>query len=198
MLHIKEVIVVEGKYDKEVLKKITDAPIVCTGGFSLYKNPALKSYLKKEAEKNGIIILTDSDSAGFRIRNYIKQCIGEKGKIINAYVPTVLGKEKRKAAPGKEGILGVEGFDKTVLENVLKKSAVQLEKGNEKKPFIGKSEFFSLGLSGGEESAELRKKQAKKLGLPLRISANAMIDIINKTVSEKDFFDAVEKINQTK
>lgn len=194
MLHIKEVIVVEGKYDKEALKKITDAPIVCTGGFSLYKNPSLISYLKREAQKNGIIILTDSDSAGFRIRNYIRQCIGSRGKITNAYIPSVRGKEKRKTEAGKEGLLGVEGINLKKLEQILKKAAAF--KNAKKEKFVDKAAFFSLGLSGGEQSFALRGALAKELGLPVRISANSMIDIINKTMTKEEFFSAVEKINK--
>lgn len=194
MLHIKEVIVVEGKYDKEALKKITDAPVVCTGGFSLYKNSSLISYLRSEAKKNGIIILTDSDSAGFRIRNYIRQCIGERGKITNVYIPSVPGKEKRKTEAGKEGLLGVEGIDLKKLEQILKKTASL--KNEKKEKFVDKGVFFSLGLSGGAQSGEMRKRLAAALGLPLRISANSMIDIINKTMTEKEFFSAVEKINK--
>ena len=196
MLHIEEIIVVEGKYDKERLKKITDAPIVCTGGFSIYKNKQLINFLKQAAENNGIIILTDSDSAGFRIRNRIKQCIGNNGKITNAYIPSISGKEKRKLVPGKEGLLGVEGIDEKVLEEILLKAATACKE--EKKIYLDKARFFTEGFSGKADSEERRKELAKLLNLPLRISANSMIDIINKTVSEKDFESAVLKIQSRK
>lgn len=198
MLHIKEVIVVEGKYDKEALKRITDAPVVCTRGFNLYKNRSLINYLRNEARKNGLIILTDSDSAGFRIRNYLRQCIGSEGKISNAYIPTVEGKEKRKTVPGKEGLLGVEGIAPEILEKILKKASKGNEECRERKKITDKTEFFALGLSGGENSADMRKELAKELGLPVRISANAMIDIINKTVSEAEFKTAVIKLKDRK
>lgn len=193
MLHIEETIVVEGKFDKEKLKTITDAPIVCTGGFSVYKNKQLINFLKKAAEDKGIIILTDSDSAGFRIRGRIRQCIGEKGKITNAYIPTVKGKEKRKASPGKEGILGVEGIDSNVLKEILKKASLTLNTPPPM-PFLDKARFFSEGFSGKADSERKRKALAKILGLPQRISANSMIDIINKTVSEEEYLSAVSKI----
>ena len=196
MLHIEEIIVVEGKYDKERLRKITDAPIVCTGGFSIYKNKQLINFLKEAAQDKGIIILTDSDSAGFRIRNRIKQCIGGNGKITNAYIPSISGKEKRKLAPGKEGLLGVEGIDEKVLEEILQKAATASKK--ERKIYLDKARFFSEGFSGKADSEVKRKELAKLLNLPLRISANSMIDIINKTISEEDFETAVLKIQDRK
>lgn len=197
MLHIEETIVVEGKYDKEKLKEITDAPIVCTGGFSVYKNPQLIKFLKQAAEDKGIIILTDSDSAGFRIRNRIRQCIGEKGKITNAYIPSVKGKEKRKDSPGKEGILGVEGIDSDILKEVLKKAAATINAPC-RKIYLDKARFFSEGFSGKADSEDKRKELARLLGLPVRISANALIDIINKTVSEEEYLAAVLKTQTQK
>lgn len=197
MLHIEETIVVEGKYDKEKLKKITDAPIVCTGGFSIYKNRQLVKFLKQAAENKGIIILTDSDSAGFRIRNRIRQCIGESGKIVNAYIPSVKGKEKRKLSPGKEGLLGVEGIEIETLKEILEK-ATSSAKAEEKKNYLDKTRFFLEGFSGKEDSEEKRKALAKILKLPLRLSTNAMIDIINKTVSEETYKTAVIKIQEQK
>lgn len=195
MLHIEETIVVEGKFDKEKLKKITDAPIVCTGGFSLYKNKPLIRFLKSAATDKGIIILTDSDSAGFRIRNYLRQCIGEKGRIVNAYIPSLEGKEKRKQTPGKEGLLGVEGMSDDILSDILKKASVQRE--TEPLIQIDKARFFSDGLSGKTDSAEKRKRLAKILGLPIRISANAMLDIINKSIGLEKYETAIEEINKS-
>ena len=123
MLHIKETIVVEGRYDKEKLKRVTDAPIICTGGFDLYKNKNTVKAICRMAEKTGVIILTDSDRAGFRIRSYIKQCTGGRGSVKHAYIPTVLGKERRKDKAGKEGILGVEGIDEETLAEILSRVA---------------------------------------------------------------------------
>ena len=123
MLHIKETIVVEGRYDKEKLKTVTDAPIICTGGFDLYKNKNTVKAICRMAEKTGVIILTDSDRAGFRIRSYIKQCTGGRGSVKHAYIPTVPGKERRKDKAGKEGILGVEGIDEETLAEILSRVA---------------------------------------------------------------------------
>ncbi len=195
MLHIEETIVVEGKFDKEKLKKITDAPIVCTGGFSLYKNKPLIHFLKSCAQEKGIIILTDSDSAGFRIRNYLRQCIGEKGRIVNAYIPSIEGKEKRKQIPGKEGLLGVEGISEDMLSDILKKASIHRE--TKYIIQVDKARFFSDGLSGKEDSSEKRKRLAQILGLPVRISANAMLDIINKSIGLEKYEAAIEKINES-
>ncbi len=194
MLRIKETIVVEGKFDKERLKSITDAPVIVTGGFSLYKNKKILRAILAAAEETGIIILTDSDSAGFRIRNYIKQCIGERGKILNAYIPSVEGKEKRKAAPGKEGILGVEGMTNEVLENILKKTATKAE--DKKGIVLTKAMLYEDGLAGGEKSAVLRAALAKELSLPPRLSSNAMLEIINRVYSYEKYRTALEKIKK--
>lgn len=192
MLRIKETIVVEGKFDKERLKSITDAPVIVTGGFSLYKNKKILRAILAAAEETGIIILTDSDSAGFRIRNYIRQCIGERGKILNAYIPSVSGKEKRKAAPGKEGILGVEGMTNEVLESILKKAATKAE--DKKGIVLTKAMLYEDGLSGGEKSAVLRAALAKELSLPPRLSSNAMLEIINRVYGYEKYRAALEKI----
>ena len=163
MLHINEVIVVEGKYDKEQLKKITDAPIICTYGFQLYRSPKIINSLRALSKKRGIIVLTDSDRAGFRIRNYIKQCLGEAANIKQAYIPEVKGKEKRKEKPGADGLLGVEGIDEETLEAILKKSASV----SQEPPInpVTKAEFYSDGFSGRANSAELRQKLCRR-GFP--------------------------------
>ena len=124
MLSLKEVIVVEGKYDKEKLKKITDAPIVCTHWFEIYRSKKIVNTIKALAKDRGVIILTDSDRAGFRIRNYLKQCLGDKIPVKNAYVPQIEGKERRKDKAGADGILGVEGIDDKIIEDILIKAAV--------------------------------------------------------------------------
>lgn len=195
MLHINEVIVVEGKYDKEQLKKITDAPIICTYGFQLYRSPKIINSLRALSKKRGIIVLTDSDRAGFRIRNYIKQCLGEAANIKQAYIPEVKGKEKRKEKPGADGLLGVEGIDEETLEAILKKSAA-VSPDPPIKP-VTKAEFYSDGFSGRANSAELRRKLCRELSLPPRISANALLDMINKVYGAEEYKDAVKKIQGT-
>ncbi len=197
MLHIKETIVVEGKFDKEKLKTVTDAPIICTGGFSLYTNKNIVNSIRRMAEKTGVIILTDSDSAGFRIRNYIKQCVGNRGVVKHAYIPSVEGKERRKEKSGKEGLLGVEGMTEKLLEEILENvtEVTDCEK-RDKSEIISKFTFFNDGLSGKDDSSEKRKLLAKELGLPLRISANAMIEVLNTAFSYEEYKRAVEKINK--
>lgn len=198
MLHIKETIVVEGKFDKEKLKKITDAPIICTGGFDLYSNKETIRTIRNMAKKTGVIVLTDSDSAGFRIRNYIKQCVGECGVVKHAYIPSVEGKERRKEKASKEGMLGVEGMTEEKLSEILQSvTNVDLcENVPENEPKITKSILFEDGLSGREDSFEKRRKLAMMLGLPTRISANALVDVLNKVYGYNEYKNAVKKLEQ--
>lgn len=192
MIHINEVIVVEGKYDREQLKKITDAPIICTYGFQLYRSPKIINSLRTLSKKRGIIVLTDSDRAGFRIRNYIKQCLGESANIKQAYIPAVKGKEKRKERAGADGLLGVEGIDEKTLEEILKKSAAATEI-----PLLSpvtKAEFYADGFTGRENSAELRRLLCREFSLPPRISANALLDMINKVFGAEEYRAAAAKI----
>lgn len=185
MLHINEVIIVEGKYDKERLRKICDAPIICTHGFELYRSKRIINSIRQMSKNRGIIILTDSDRAGFRIRNYIKQCLGNEGSIKQAYIPAVEGKEKRKEHPGKDGLIGVEGIDEKILEEILKKAATVSEAAPLEQ--ITKAEFYSDGFSGKPDSAEKRERLARKLSLPPLMSANAMLDIINKVYGAEEY-----------
>ena len=198
MLHIKETIVLEGKYDKERIKRITDAPIILTGGFSLYKDKKIIKAIKCAAEKTGIIILTDSDRAGFRIRNYIKQCVGDKGKVLNAYIPSIEGKEKRKDSPGKEGLLGVEGISEETLREILSSATEIMEKPLADEIQLTKAMLYEDGLTGKEDSAELRKSLEKELSLPPRLSANGLIEIINRIYGYKTYKNALEKIKKEK
>lgn len=195
MLHIKETIVVEGKFDKEQLKKVTDAPIICTGGFSLYTNKNIINSIRNMAQKTGVIVLTDSDSAGFRIRNYIKQCVGNRGTVKHAYIPAVEGKEKRKDTPGKEGILGVEGMTEKVLSGILSNvTEVGEAVVRPKEEMITKNTFYEDGLTGKEDSTQKRIKLAKILGLPMRISTNALIDVLNTAFTFEEYKNALKKI----
>jgi len=193
MIHIKETIVVEGKFDKEQLKKITDASIICTGGFSLYTNKNIINSIRTMAQKTGVIILTDSDGAGFRIRNYIKQCVGNRGTVKHAYIPSVSGKERRKDTPGKEGLLGVEGISEEVLEKILRETAQEVELCEQGQK-ITKAVLYDDGLSGRADSEEFRRKLKRELGLPMRLSSNALIDILNSAIGFEEYKKAIEKI----
>ena len=179
MVHIQEVIVVEGKYDKECLSRLTNAPIICTHGFQLYRSKAIVNSIRRLAKDRGVLILTDSDSAGFRIRNYLKSCLGQSCPIKNLYIPAVEGKEKRKDKPGKEGLLGVEGMDDATLISLLSSVSAK-EDSHENFIPVTKADFFAFGLSGRADSGEKRAFLARKLNLPPKMSANAMLNLINQ------------------
>ncbi len=194
MIHIKEAIIVEGKYDKERLRKITDAPILCTHGFELYRSKALINSIRNFAKNQGVIILTDSDRAGFRIRNYLKSCLGNDCHIKNAYIPSIAGKERRKDKPGKDGLLGVEGMEESLLEQILKTATTSVDDQTPINP-VTKTDFFTDGLTGKPDSAERRKKLCKYLRLPPRISANALLELLNQIGGYPIYQEAMTKIN---
>lgn len=197
MYKIKETIVVEGVYDKIKLSRFIDGVIITTHGFSIFNNADLMDSIKRLASKTGIVILTDSDSAGFKIRNYIKQSIPPE-QVLHAYIPDVHGKEKRKKAPGKEGLLGVEGINDDIITDALRKAGCTLD-GDKESPRKGrditKADMFRLGLSGGEGSRELRGKLAAELGLPLKISSNMLLDVINRLLDYDELCEIVQNIS---
>lgn len=187
MLKIREAIVVEGRYDKNTLAQIVDAPILETKGFGLFKDPKQLELLRSVAKKWGLIVLTDSDGAGFVIRNHIKSAIPAK-YLKHAYIPDVAGKEKRKAAPGKEGKLGVEGMSPEVLLAALKNAGATIEgettaRGNNQ---ITKQDFVEFGLSGGLNASERRKRLQNRLHLPEHMSANALLQALNLLLSREE------------
>ena len=179
MVKIKEAILVEGRYDKNTLSQILDAPILETSGFGIFKDKQQMALLRRVAETRGLIVFTDSDGAGFVIRNHIKSAI--PGKYLkHAYIPDIYGKEKRKAAPGKEGKLGVEGMTKEVILESLRRAGATME-GAEILPVrqITKQDLMELGLSGTPEASANRLKLLKHLNLPERMSPNAMLQALN-------------------
>lgn len=180
MVKIREAIVVEGRYDKNTLSQILDATILETSGFGIFKDKQRLKLLRQVAEKRGLIVFTDADGAGFVIRNHIKSAIPAQ-YLKHAYTPDILGKERRKAAPGKEGKLGVEGMRPEVILDALKKAGATFE-GETSTPAqkeITKADLVTLGLSGMPGSDEKRKRLLKKLDLPERMSANAMLQALN-------------------
>lgn len=193
MLHIEEVIVVEGKYDKERLRAITDAPIICTHGFELYHSKHMINVIREFAHTRGIIILTDSDRAGFRIRGYLKQCIGKEAKVKHAYIPEIAGKEKRKEQPGKAGLLGVEGMPEKLLKEILEQ-VTKVEERPGKVQEITKADFYAAGLTGGPQSSQRRAALAKELQLPSKLSANALLEFLNSLYSKTEFQDTVARL----
>lgn len=187
MIKISRAVVVEGKYDKIKLNSVLDAVIIQTDGFGVFKDKEKQRLIRKLAETTGIVILTDSDSAGFVIRNFIKN-IAPDGDVINAYIPDIFGKEKRKTQSSKEGKLGVEGIPVDILKNSLEKAGVFCEKTEDtQKRKITKTDLFEDGLSGTENSKEKRKKLLKKLDLPEKLTTNALLDVLNSLMTYKEY-----------
>jgi len=181
MRKIKEVIVVEGRYDKNTVSQVVDAAVITLGGFAVFNDKEKLAFLRRLAEKQGLIVLTDSDGAGFVIRNYLKGAL-PKDQVKQAYVPDVYGKERRKRKAGKEGKLGVEGMPPEVLLEALRRAgATFLDEAEDRpqKDLITKSDLFELGLSGGADSAAKRQALLKKLELPEHLTANAMLEALN-------------------
>ncbi len=179
MVKIREAIVVEGRYDKNTLSQIVDAPILETSGFGIFKDKKQMALLRQVAEKRGLIVFTDSDGAGFVIRNHLKSAI--PGKFLkHAYIPDIYGKEKRKPRPGKEGKLGVEGMRPDIIIEALRNAGATIE-GEDSLPSqsITKQDLMELGLSGGADASAKRLALLKKLNLPEHMSANAMLQALN-------------------
>ncbi len=180
MYKIKEAIVVEGRYDKNTLSQIIDAPIFETSGFGIFKNKEQMELLRRVAQRRGLIVFTDADGAGFVIRNHIKSAI--EGKYLkHAYTPDIFGKERRKATAGKEGKLGVEGMSKEIILDALRKAGATFE-GETHRATTGcitKQDMMQLGLSGGADSSTKRLQLQKKLALPQHMSANALLQALN-------------------
>lgn len=193
MLKIKQAIIVEGKYDKIRLSNIVDAVIIPTNGFQLYKDKDTAELIKMLAKKTGIIILTDSDSAGFQIRSRLRN-ITRGGEVINVYIPDIFGKERRKSSPSAEGKLGVEGVDDEIILEAFRRAGVFAEERTVPKDPITKADLMELGLVGGDNSSEKRAKLQRNLGLPERLSANMLLEVLNVTHSREEFFAKLEKL----
>ena len=189
MLRIREAVVVEGRYDKNALSQVVDTLILETAGFGIFKNPEQLALLRRAAERRGLIVLTDSDGAGFVIRNRIKSAV-QTGTVKHAYIPDIYGKERRKRRPGKEGKLGVEGMPPQVLEQVLRRAgATFLEEEAQAAlsgPPLTKGDLFAAGLAGGPGSGEKRQALLKRLELPEHMSANALLAVLNGCYSREE------------
>lgn len=195
MLHLEQAVIVEGKYDKIKLSSVIDAVIITTNGFSVIKDKEKLEIIRFFARNKGIIILTDSDSAGFKIRNFLKGAISD-GKITNVYIPDIFGKEKRKTAPSKEGKLGVEGIDTKILLEAFSKAGVISAEADENKDPVTKLDLYEAGFTGGTNSGEKRSELLKYLGMPELMTTNAMLEIINTMMSRSEFFDIIGKISE--
>ena len=193
---LRQAIVVEGKYDQNTLRQIVDTAIFTTNGFADMKDPALLRLLQQAAQTTGLVILTDSDGAGFLIRNTLKSALPETG-VLHAYIPDRPGTEKRKAAPGKEGLLGVEGMTPEILLKALRDAGAEFADGSTPPPArepITKQDLFALGLSGGPESAKKRAALLKALSLPAHMSANALLQALNVLFSREEFFTQARRL----
>ncbi len=193
MVRIREAIVVEGRYDKNTLSQIVDAPIMETHGFGILKDKAQLGLLRRVARERGLIVFTDSDGAGFVIRNFLKGAI-EPRYLKHAYIPDIPGKERRKAAPGKEGKLGVEGMTPQIILEALRRAGATMD-GECQSPRqeITKQDFVDWGLSGGKNAGENRKKLLKKLDFPAHMSANALLQALNLLYSRQEFEEILNR-----
>lgn len=192
-IKLSQAVIVEGKYDKIKLSNIVDAFIIETNGFGIFKDKEKLKFIKKLANERGIIVLTDSDHAGFMIRNYISSGV-PKDKITNVYIPDIFGKEKRKAEPSKEGKLGVEGMTKDIIIDALKRSNINCEEVKSDNP-VTNYDLFELGLSGTPNAKLNKKKVLQKLDLPEFLSTNSFLSCVNNMMSKEDFIELVNSIN---
>lgn len=193
MLKIKEAVIVEGKYDKIKLSSVIDGVIIPTNGFGVFKNRETLDIIRFFAKNTGIIILTDSDAAGFKIRSFLKGAV-QDGKITNVYIPDIFGKERRKAAPSKEGKLGVEGMEKEIILEAFRKAGISASEREASPDPITRLDLYETGFSGGEHSSEMRRKLLEELDLPERLTVTGIVEILNTLMTRQEFFEIAEKI----
>ncbi|MBQ3135115.1 MAG: DUF4093 domain-containing protein [Oscillospiraceae bacterium] len=198
MLRIREAVVVEGRYDKNTLSQVVDTLIVETGGFGIFKNEEQMDLLRRLAQKRGLIVFTDPDGAGFVIRNRIKSAVDPQ-YLKHAYVPDIMGKERRKIRPGKEGKLGVEGMEPTVLEKALRNAgATVLEEGDAPACDLAltKADLMRFGLTGTPDSGTRRGELLRVLGLPRHMSANALLQYLNTCCTQGELDAALLQLEE--
>lgn len=198
MIKIKQAVIVEGKYDKIKVSNILDTIIIETDGFGIFKDKEKQKLIRRLADTRGILILTDSDSAGFTIRSFLNGVVSAD-KITNAYIPDIFGKEKRKIVPSKEGKLGVEGVKAEIILDALKKAGVTCEKSDAAqidRRIVTKTDLFCDGLNGTENSAEKRGALLKQLSLPEHLSANAMLKLINSFMTYDEYKQEIKKLKE--
>lgn len=193
MIHIKEAIIVEGRYDVNKIKQLVDTVVIETGGFSIFNNKEKLKFIRRIAAERGILVLTDSDGAGFVIRNYLRGAI-PKNQIRHAYIPQIAGKEKRKAKGSKEGTLGVEGVPDAVILEALQKAGIACLPEDSSKPKITKADFLAWGLTGVPGSNEKRKRLLKALDLPSHMTTNALLEFINAIADYEQVKQEVDKL----
>ena len=197
MIRVKEVIVVEGRYDTARLRSVVDALIVETNGFGIFKDKERMAFLRRLAGERGLLILTDSDSAGFVIRNHLRSAIPPE-QITQAFIPPIPGKERRKTAPSKEGLLGVEGVDGAVIEAALRRAGATVldEPAPIAKTPVTTVDFYEAGLTGRPDSATRRQRLLQLLGLPSYLSASRLREVINTALGREAFEEALRELIQ--
>ena len=195
MIKLSKPVIVEGKYDIIKLSNMIDGLIIKTDGFGILKDKEKQRLIRRLAEEKGIIVLTDSDSAGFLIRNFLTSSI-PKDKITHVYIPDIFGKEKRKTEAGKQGKLGVEGMTEETLFEAFRKAGVVGEITEEKRRLITNIDLYEYGLSGRPNSQAKRKEMLKRLALPERLSTSSLVKILNTFVTYEEFTNCVKEIEQ--
>ncbi len=194
MRRVKETIIVEGRYDANTLKQCVVAHVIETSGFGVFNDEEKRKLIQLLAKKNGIIVFTDSDGAGFVIRNFLQGIVNE-GTVKHAYIPEIEGKERRKTKASKAGILGVEGMSPEIIVSALERAGATFDDaGVSERANITKSDMYEYGLCGRENSAALREKLALSLGLPRLMSANALLSAINLILSVEEFEKAINSL----
>ncbi len=198
MYRVKETIIVEGLYDKIKLSQFIDGVIFVTNGFTVFTNRNMQASIKALGEKTGVVILTDSDSAGFRIRNFVKQLLPDE-YVRHAYIPNIEGKEKRKRTAGKEGFLGVEGVSDEIIIKALKDAGCDIDgtvQVRQRQRDITKADMYAAGFSGGEGSRKRRERLTEALGLPYKISSNMLLDVLNRLLSPEELCEIIQKLDK--
>ncbi|HOO25105.1 MAG TPA: DUF4093 domain-containing protein [Clostridiales bacterium] len=191
MLRINQAVIVEGKHDKIKLESVIDALIITTDGFGIFNNKEKQKFIRRLALEKGILIITDSDSAGFKIRGFLKGIV-EEGQIFHAYIPEIKGKERRKESPSKEGTLGVEGMPKEIIEEALNKAGVAFESQVVASRRITQLDLYNDGFSGRKDSKKKKELLLKSLDLPAKLSTKAFLQLINMFLTYDEYKNAVE------
>ena len=196
MVKVKEVIVVEGRYDKNTLSQVVDAVIVETGGFAVFRDRERLELIRAMAKRRGIIVFTDPDGAGFVIRNFLRGAVPPE-QVKHAYVPDIKGKEKRKSSPSKEGKLGLEGMEPEVILEALRRCGATMDGGSgTKSGGITNADFYAAGLTGRENSAGRRKVLLRRLGLPERMTPKAMLQAVNVLMDREEFLSMAAALDE--
>jgi len=193
-IHLKQVVIVEGRYDKIRLESVVDALILPVGGFKVFTDKELRAFIRKLAASHGIIVLTDSDAAGFKIRAYLRGIV-PPGQITDVYIPDIFGREKRKSAPSKEGKLGVEGMSSDILREAFRRAGIESTEREERQNPITKLDLFEDGLYGTENSKARREMFYKKLGLPARLGTNAVLALLQSMFTRDEYKEIVRGLD---